>query len=86
VDLLLQLRRDLERFVIRLAAEKSSPTHRNQLLHVARVMRERREDMTVGEFNTLDRRIDKLILIAAAEPHQGQCGRAYDHRLPSRHP
>ena len=29
-------------FVIRLAAEKSSPTHRNQLLHVARVLRERR--------------------------------------------
>jgi DNA-binding GntR family transcriptional regulator len=65
---LLQLRRDLERFVIRLAAEKSSPTHRNQLLHVARVLRERREDMTAGEFNVLDRRIDRLILTAAAEP------------------
>jgi DNA-binding GntR family transcriptional regulator len=68
VDLLLQLRRDLERFAVRLAAEKSSPTHRNQLLLVARVLRERREDMTAGEFNTLNRRIDKLILIAAAEP------------------
>jgi DNA-binding GntR family transcriptional regulator len=65
---LLQLRRDLERFVIRLAAEKSSPTHRNQLLHVARVLRERREDMTASEFNALDRRIDKLILMAAGEP------------------
>ena len=51
---LLQLRRDLERFVIRLAAEKSSPTHRNQLLHVARVLRERREDMTAGEFKKVD--------------------------------
>jgi DNA-binding GntR family transcriptional regulator len=65
---LLQLRRDLERFVIRLAAEKSSPTHRNQLLHVARVLRERRDGMTAGEFNVLDRRIDRLILTAAAEP------------------
>jgi DNA-binding GntR family transcriptional regulator len=65
---LLQLRRDLERFVIRLAAERSSPTHRNQLLHVARVLRERREDMTASEFNALDRRIDKLILMAAGEP------------------
>jgi DNA-binding GntR family transcriptional regulator len=65
---LLQLRRDLERFVIRLAAERSSPTHRNQLLHMARVLRERREDMTAGEFNVLDRRIDNLILTAAGEP------------------
>ncbi|GEO37843.1 DNA-binding GntR family transcriptional regulator [Skermanella aerolata] len=66
--MLLQLRRDLERFVIRLAAEKSSPTYRNQLLHVARVLRERRDGMTAGEFNVLDRRIDRLILTAAAEP------------------
>ena len=106
---LLQLRRDLERFVIRLAAERSSPTHRNQLLHVARVLRERREDMTASEFNVLDRRIDKLILMAAGEPFlehtmrplhtifrrigwvhhnhiSGRCQRAYDDRLPSRHP
>jgi DNA-binding GntR family transcriptional regulator len=64
---LLHLRRDIERFVIRLAAERSGPSHRNQFLHMERLLRERRESMTVNEFNTLDRRIDKLILAAAGE-------------------
>jgi DNA-binding GntR family transcriptional regulator len=64
---LLQLRRDIERFVIRLAAERSGPTHRNQFLHMERVLRDRRKSMTVDEFNVLDRRIDKLILTAAGE-------------------
>src|SRR3954465_1542721 len=50
---LLQLRRDLERFVIRLAAERSSPTHRNQLLHVARVLRERRGGIEAKGVNVL---------------------------------
>ena len=65
---LLHLRRDLERFVIRLAAERSKPMHRNHLLHMERTLRERREEMTIGEFNVFDRRIDKLILAAASEP------------------
>jgi DNA-binding GntR family transcriptional regulator len=65
---LLHLRRDLERFVIRLAAERSNPSHRNHLLHLERILRERREAMTIGEFNVFDRRIDKLILAAASEP------------------
>ena len=64
---LLHLRRDIERFVIRLAAERSGPSHRNQFLHMERLLRERRESMTVDEFNILDRRIDKLILAAAGE-------------------
>jgi DNA-binding GntR family transcriptional regulator len=64
---LLYLRRDIERFVIRLAAERSGPSHRNQFLHMERLLRERRESMTVDEFNILDRRIDKLILAAAGE-------------------
>jgi DNA-binding GntR family transcriptional regulator len=64
---LLHLRRDIERFVIRLAAERSGPSHRNQFLHMERLLRERRESMTVDEFNVLDRRIDKLILAAAGE-------------------
>src|SRR3954467_14255193 len=52
---LLKLRRDLERFLIQLAAERSNPSHRNQLLHLERNLRERREDMTIGEFNMFDR-------------------------------
>jgi DNA-binding GntR family transcriptional regulator len=66
--MLLQLRRDIERFVIRLAAECSGPSHRNQFLHIERVLRERRDSMAVEEFNVLDRRIDKLILAVAGEP------------------
>ena len=66
--MLLQLRRDIERFVIRLAAERSGPSHRNQFLHIERLLRERRDSMTVEEFNVLDRRIDKLILTVAGEP------------------
>lgn len=66
--MLLRLRRDLERFVIRLATERSGPSHRNQLLHMERLLRERRDSMTISEFNGFDRRIDRLILAAANEP------------------
>ncbi|WP_089177343.1 GntR family transcriptional regulator [Bosea sp. AS-1] len=65
---LLKLRRDLERFVARLAAERAGPMHRNQMLHMARLLRDRREELTLAEFNTLDRRIDQMILSAAGEP------------------
>jgi DNA-binding GntR family transcriptional regulator len=66
--MLLGLRRDMERFVIRLAAERASLSHRNQALHMERVLRERRKTLTLDEFNNLDRRIDALILAAAGEP------------------
>ncbi|WGR92023.1 GntR family transcriptional regulator [Bradyrhizobium sp. ISRA443] len=66
--LLLALRRDLERFVIRLAAERASLSHRNQALHIERVMKDKRATLTLDEFNSLDRRIDSLILAAAGEP------------------
>lgn len=65
--LLLTLRRDLERFVVRLAAERSSAARRNQMLHLARQLRERRDTMSISEFNAFDRRIDQLILAAAEE-------------------
>lgn len=65
---LLQLRRDMERFVLRLAAERAGPSHRNQLLHIGRMLRERAARMTIGEFNQLDRRIDQLLGSAAGEP------------------
>jgi DNA-binding GntR family transcriptional regulator len=66
--LLLGLRRDIERFVIRLAAERAGLSHRNQMLHIERVLRERRATASIDEFNQFDRRIDALILSASEEP------------------
>ncbi|MGC2777043.1 MAG: GntR family transcriptional regulator, partial [Bradyrhizobium sp.] len=66
--LLLGLRRDVERFVIRLAADRASLSHRNQMLHIERLLRERRSTLSIDEFNKLDRRIDALILAASGEP------------------
>lgn len=65
---LLRLRSDLERFVVQLATERSQSSHRNQLLYMARLLRERRDTLTVDTFNVLDRNIDRLILSAAGEP------------------
>ena len=65
---LLRLRRDVERFVIRLAAEQSSASHRNQMLHMKRHLRENRDRITIESFNTIDRRLDRLFLAAASEP------------------
>lgn len=65
---LLRLRRDMERFVIQLATEKSSSSHRNQMLHIKRHLRENLSDMSIDAFNLLDRRIDHLFLSAAGEP------------------
>jgi DNA-binding GntR family transcriptional regulator len=66
--MLLRLRRDLERFVLRLASERLAGTHRAQLLYLARSLRARRETMTITEFNIFDRRLDRLVLLAAGEP------------------
>jgi DNA-binding GntR family transcriptional regulator len=65
---LLRLRRDIERFVIRLAAEQSRASHRNQMLHMKRHLRQNRESMTIEAFNAIDRRLDRLLLSAAQEP------------------
>src|SRR5437762_4278352 len=48
--MLLGLRRDIERFVIRLAADRASLSHRNQALHIDRLLRERRANLTLDEF------------------------------------
>lgn len=66
--ILLALRADLERFVIRLAAERSGLSHRNQMLHLQRTLRERRDVMDIDEFHLFDRRLDRLILAVAGEP------------------
>ncbi len=65
---LMQLRRDMERFVVRLATERCGASHRNQMLHIAGVLRERGSAMSIDEFNRLDRRIDHLFIAAAGEP------------------
>ncbi len=64
---LLQLRRDMERFVVRLATERAGASHRNQLLHLGRIQRERAGGKTIEEFNRLDRRIDRIFVTAAGE-------------------
>ena len=66
--MLLRLRRDIERFVIRLAAERAGAQHRNQMLHMERSLRDKRNTLTLAKFNALDRDIDRLILAAAGEP------------------
>jgi DNA-binding GntR family transcriptional regulator len=58
----------MERFVLRLAAERSGPLHRNQLLHISRTLRAKAAQITLTEFNLLDRRIDHLLGAAAGEP------------------
>ena len=65
---LLQLRRDMERFVLRLAAERARATHRNQLRHISASLRAQAPGLDIAAFNQLDRRVDTLIAAAAAEP------------------
>jgi DNA-binding GntR family transcriptional regulator len=65
---LLPLRRDTERFVIRLATERSGPLQRNQMLHLMRLLRETPENMSINKFNVVDRKVDQLIMAAAGEP------------------
>jgi DNA-binding GntR family transcriptional regulator len=65
---LLDLRRDVERFVIRLATQRSGASQRNQMLHIKRQLVEHGAAMTVDQFNLVDRRIDQLLLAAANEP------------------
>ena len=65
---LLQLRRDMEQFVVRFATERSNASYRNQMLHLSRTLRDKGASMTIDEFNRLDRRIDHLLIAAAGEP------------------
>jgi DNA-binding GntR family transcriptional regulator len=65
---LTQLRRDMERFVVRLATERCGASHRNEMLHIAGLLRERGATMPIDEFNRLDRRIDRLLIAASGEP------------------
>lgn len=66
---LLRLRKDVERFVIQLATERSGASHRNQMIHLKRTLEHYGSDITIQQFNLVDRRIDQLFLVAANEPY-----------------
>ncbi|KQP45632.1 GntR family transcriptional regulator [Pseudorhodoferax sp. Leaf274] len=66
--LLLRLRREMERFVIRLATERSGASERNRMQHIKRQLVEHGARMTVEQFNVVDRLIDQQFLAAAQEP------------------
>jgi DNA-binding GntR family transcriptional regulator len=65
---LLQLRREMDRFVAELATERLDANQRNRLIRLGTTMRERRRSMDVHEFNIYDRQLDSILLDAAAEP------------------
>jgi DNA-binding GntR family transcriptional regulator len=65
---LLPLRRDMERFVVRLATERAAPAHRLALQSIARALRADADRMSIDAFNLLDRRMDHLLNDAAGEP------------------
>jgi hypothetical protein len=46
----------VERFVVKLAAERASLSHRNQALRIERVLKEKHDTLTLAELNSLDRR------------------------------
>ncbi len=64
---LLRLRRDMERFVVRLATERAGPAVHHQLAQIAATLRDNAGRLTIEEFNQLDRRIDRLFAAASGE-------------------
>ena len=58
----------MERFVIRLATERSGASERNRMQHIRRQLIEHGANMTIEQFNVADRLIDQLFLAAAQEP------------------
>lgn len=62
---LLRLRRDVERFVVRLAAERADDAHRGNLAAIADALRG--PGLDIGAFNALDQRINRLLIAAAGE-------------------
>lgn len=64
---LLQLRREMDRFVAELATERLNANQRNRLIRLGVTIKERRRAMDVHEFNTYDRELDGILLDAAGE-------------------
>lgn len=65
---LLEIRRHLECFVVGLAIDNASGLVRNQMHYLARALREVEASQDMRQFNDLDKRMDRLLLDAAAEP------------------
>ena len=65
--LLLNLRRDLERFVISLASQRASDAQRSQFRHIANLLNTS-DSLTISEFNAYDSKIDQMVLAACGEP------------------
>ncbi len=63
--MLLGLRREMERFVVRLATQQATASQRTQMTDIADTLRA--GDMSISEFNQLDRTIDRLLVAAAGE-------------------
>lgn len=64
---LVDLRRELDRFVIEEAAAKLSSNHRAGLLHLRRALTAHGDAVDVGTFNLFDRSFDALMITAAGE-------------------
>ena len=65
---LLELRRQMDRFVAELATERLNANQRNRLIRLGITIRERYRAMDVHEFNAYDRQLDAILLDAAGEP------------------
>ena len=66
--LLLQLRRDVERFVVQLATERASNAERKEMHKLCEQLKNAKA-MSLAKFNVIDHRIDQLFLEAASEPY-----------------
>ena len=62
---LLRLRRDLERFAVRLAVERATPAHQAELARIGELLGDEAKSMTVEAFNHLDRRINHILIAAS---------------------
>ena len=65
---LLALRRDMERFAVELATERATSVQRRQMQQIVRILIQEAGTRNIQAFNTLDHRLDILILDAAREP------------------
>ncbi|WP_110654612.1 GntR family transcriptional regulator [Salinicola halimionae] len=65
---LLKLRRDMERFLVTLACEKSSPQQRARLSKISQAMEDQSASMSLSAFNHFDLQIDAQILKICEEP------------------
>jgi DNA-binding GntR family transcriptional regulator len=63
--ILLRLRRDLERFAVRLAVERATPAHQAELAQIRELLGDETRSVTFEAFNHLDRRINHILIAAS---------------------